>query len=127
MLRVNDLDCSALQKDRSDSASLPCDASGGLELHRAALHFIDRRKSRKSGAQLRWCLFYVSLYVAVYCLSLNVWYGLLQLCVFLSVPLLRLYNGTRGKSAALDRVMKPLFYAYYPLHLFILGLLRAFL
>ena len=32
----------------------------------------------------------------------------------------------RGKSAALDRVMKPLFYLYYPLHLFLIGLIRTF-
>ena len=49
-----------------------------------------------------------------------------QLCVFLSVPLLRLYNGTRSKNAALSRVMKPLFYLYYPLHLFLIGLIRTF-
>ena len=84
----------------------------------------NRRNPKK---QLLWCAFYVSLYGAVYYFSLDRLYGVLQLCVFLSVPLLRLYDGTRGKSAALDRVMKPLFYAYYPLHLFILGLLRAFL
>ena len=50
----------------------------------------------------------------------------LQLCVFLSVPLLRLYNGARSKNAALSRVMKPLFYLYYPLHLFLIGLIRTF-
>ena len=84
----------------------------------------NRGNSKK---QLLWCAFYVCLYAAVYFVFLDRLYGLVQLCVFLSVPLLRLYDGTRGRSAALDRVMKPLFYAYYPLHLFILGLLRAFL
>ena len=44
----------------------------------------------------------------------------------LSVPLLRLYNGARSKNAALSRVMKPLFYLYYPLHLFAIGLIRTF-
>ena len=127
MLRVNDLDCSALQKTALILllclVTLPADWSCIAPL---CILSIGANRGNP-GAQLRWCLFYVSLYVAVYCLSLNVWYGLLQLCVFLSVLLLRLYDGTRGKSAALDRVMKPLFYAYYPLHLFILGLLRAFL
>ena len=127
MLRVNDLDRSALQKTvlilLLCLVTLPADWSCI-----APLCILSIGANRENpGAQLRWCLFYVCLYVAVYCFSLNVRYGLLQLCVFLSVPLLRLYDGTRGKSAALDRVMKPLFYAYYPLHLFILGLLRAFL
>ena len=76
--------------------------------------------------QLLWCLFYVSLYAAVYFFSLDRLYGLLQFGVFLSVPLLRLYDGTRGKHAALNRVMKPLFYLYYPLHLFLIGLVRSY-
>lgn len=74
--------------------------------------------------QLAWSMFYVSLYALVYCLSLDVVYGLLQLCVVLSIPLLALYNGKRGKNARLNRVMKPLFYVYYPLHLFIIGLIE---
>ena len=78
-------------------------------------------------AQLSWCAFYVSLYAAVYFFSLDRLYGLLQLCVFLSVPLLRLYNGTLGASERLNRIMKPLYYVYYPLHLFLIGLARTFL
>ena len=77
--------------------------------------------------QIAWCAFYVGLYVLVYCLALDVLYGLLQLCVFLSVPLLRLYNGARGTSARLSRALKPLFYIYYPLHLFLIGMARTFL
>ena len=127
MLRVNDLDCSALQKTALILllclVTLPADWSCIAPL---CILSIGANRGNP-GAQLRWCLFYVSLYVAVYCLSLNVWYGLLQLCVFLSVPLLRLYDGTRGRSATLDRVMKPLFYAYYPLHLIVLCLLFRFL
>lgn len=81
----------------------------------------DRKK------QLLWCAFYVCLYAAVYFVFLDRLYGLVQLCVFLSVPLLRLYNGTRGKSERLNRVMKPLYYLYYPLHLFVLGIARELL
>ena len=36
------------------------------------------------------------------------------------------FNGARSKNAALSRVMKPLFYLYYPLHLFDIGLIRTF-
>ena len=67
------------------------------------------------------------LYAAVYFVFLDRLYGLVQLCVFLSVPLLRLYNGTRGKSERLNRVMKPLYYLYYPLHLFVIGIARELL
>lgn len=76
--------------------------------------------------QIRQCFFYVSLYVLVYCVFLDTLYGLLQFGVFLSVPLLRLYSGQRGSSALLNRVMKPLFYIYYPLHLLLIGLARTF-
>ena len=74
--------------------------------------------------QIAWCLFYVTLYALVYFLALDRVYGLLQLCVVLAIPLLCLYNGRRGKTPRLNRAMKWLFYLYYPLHLFALGLAR---
>lgn len=74
--------------------------------------------------QIVWCLFYVTLYALVYFLALDRVYGLLQLCVVLAIPLLCLYNGRRGKTPGLNRAMKWLFYLYYPLHLFVLGLAR---
>lgn len=77
--------------------------------------------------QLLWCAFYVCLYAAVYFVFLDRLYGLMQLCVFLSVPLLKRYNGTRGKSERINRVMKPLYYVYYPLHLFVIGIVRELL
>ena len=73
--------------------------------------------------QSRWLVFYVALYAAVYCFSMDWLYGLLQLGVVLAIPILRLYNGRRGKSPAGNRVMKWLFYVYYPLHLLIIGLI----
>lgn len=76
--------------------------------------------------QVAWCVFYVSIYAAVYALALNPLYGLLQLCAVLSVPLLGLYNGRRGADPKLNRIMKWGFYVYYPLHLAIIGLLREF-
>lgn len=43
--------------------------------------------------------------------------------VVLSLPILRQYNGLRGKNPAVNRFMKWLFYLYYPLHLLLIGLL----
>ena len=73
--------------------------------------------------QIAWCLFYVGLYALVYCLALDVTYGLLQLGVALAIPLLKMYNGRLGDHPRAVRWMKTLFYVYYPLHLAILGLI----
>ena len=54
----------------------------------------------------------------------NVVYGLLQMAVALSLPVLARYNGLRGKDPRINRVMKWLFYLYYPLHLAILGTIQ---
>ncbi len=70
--------------------------------------------------QMTSMLYYVALYAAVYILFINPVYGLLQMTVALAIPLLGQYNGTRGKSTS----MKWFFYLYYPLHLFLCGLLR---
>ena len=127
MLRINDLSCSQTKKALLILLicllTLPADWSCI-----AALCILSIGSNRgQSKKQFCWCLFYVSLYVLVYFFSLDRLYGLLQLCVFLSVPLLHLYNGTRGKSAAASRILKPLFYLYYPLHLFLIGLARTYL
>ena len=50
--------------------------------------------------------------------------GLLQMAVALSLPVLARYNGLRGKDPRINRVMKWLFYLYYPLHLAILGTIQ---
>lgn len=76
--------------------------------------------------QTLWCLFYVALYALVYALALDPLYGLLQLCVVLAIPLIGLYNGKRGASARVNRIMKWAFYIYYPLHLLMIGILREF-
>ena len=49
--------------------------------------------------------------------------NVLQLCTALSIPLLRLYNGQRGRWKG----MKWLFYIYYPAHLALIGVLRLLL
>ena len=73
-------------------------------------------------AQMLWMLFYVSLYSFVYSFALDKVYGIMQMGVALSIPIIMMYNGKRGGGKTFNRVMKWLFYAYYPLHLLIIGL-----
>ncbi len=77
-------------------------------------------------AQGRWMLFFVALYAVVYFFALDRLYGVLQLAVALSLPLLARYNGQRGKNARVNKFLKWFFYLYYPLHLTILGAVRYF-
>ncbi len=62
----------------------------------------------------------VSIYAAVYVIFINPVYGIIQLFVALTIPLLKMYNGERGRWNG----MKWFFYAYYPLHLVVCGLIR---
>lgn len=78
----------------------------------------------KFKTQMLWMVFYVAIYAAVYFFALDQIYGLLQMAVVLSIPILRTYNGERGRYPNLNRLMKWLFYLYYPLHLFIIGLIQ---
>lgn len=75
--------------------------------------------------QMLWMMFYVALYAAVYFFAIDKVYGPMQMAVVLSIPILMQYNGQRGKNAAANRVMKWLFYLYYPLHLLVIGLLKT--
>ena len=70
-----------------------------------------------------WLLFYAALYAVVYFFAIDRVYGILQMGVALSLPVLRLYNGQRGKSPAVNRFMRWFFYLYYPAHLLLIGLL----
>jgi len=81
------------------------------------------RGNRK--AQMGWMAFYVAIYAAVYCIAIDIVYGVLQLGVVLSIPILGLYSGKKGGSKRLNRVMKWFFYLYYPGHLLVLGWLQA--
>lgn len=47
----------------------------------------------------------------------------INLMMILSALILWFYNGQRGKSSRVNAFLKWFFYLYYPLHLFILGLL----
>lgn len=74
--------------------------------------------------QMLWMVFYVALYSAVYFFAIDKIYGLIQMCVVLAIPVLMTYNGQRGKSRTWNRIMKWLFYIYYPLHLLVIGYLQ---
>ena len=63
---------------------------------------------------------WVVLYAVVSFFFVNKVFGVLQIFVFLVYPLLKQYNGERGKA----KWTKWLFYIYYPAHLVILGILR---
>ena len=65
-------------------------------------------------------MLWVSAYAAVYAVFINPIYGVLQLFVVLTIPLLKMYNGEQGTWKG----MRWFFYVYYPLHLIICGLLR---
>lgn len=70
-------------------------------------------------AMMGWTL----VYAAVYFFFIDRVYGILQLGTCLTIPVLALYNGQRGKSKAMGKV----FYAYYPAHLAVCGLIRVML
>lgn len=72
-------------------------------------------------AQMLWMVFYTAIYSAVYYFAIDKVYGLMQMAVILAVPVLGLYNGKRGTSPQINRVMKWVFYLYYPAHLFLIG------
>lgn len=76
--------------------------------------------------QMSWMVFYVAIYALVYYFAINPLYGLIQMAVVLSIPVIGLYNGKRGFNPKINYVTKWLFYIYYPLHLLIIGLIQFF-
>ena len=70
--------------------------------------------------QISSMLFWVVIYAAVSFFFVNKVYALIQLGVILVYPLLKQYNGKKGKA----NWMKWFFYLYYPAHLIIVGLIR---
>lgn len=79
----------------------------------------------KFKAQMLWMAFYVAIYAAVYFFATDKIYGVLQMAVVLSAPILMKYNGERGKGSNNNPFMKWAFYLYYPLHLFAIGFIQA--
>jgi putative fimbrial assembly protein fimC len=73
--------------------------------------------------QVRDFILFGFMYVLIYFIFIDKVYGILQLFIFLSIPVLSLYNGKAGNN----RNMKWLFYIYYPAHLVIVGVLRLLL
>lgn len=67
-------------------------------------------------------IIWISAYVLVYVIFIDVLYGLLQYATLLSLPLLMRYDGTKGNGNS-----KWFFYWYYPLHMIIIGALRVML
>ncbi len=85
------------------------------------INFYSNRGSFKK--QSLWLLIFVSMYAAVYFFFIDKIYGVLQLGVVLSLPLIYLYNGKKGNI----KEMKWFFYIYYPVHLALFGILRLLL
>lgn len=75
-------------------------------------------------AQMSWMILYVAIYSLVYFFALDKVYGLMQMAVVLSIPVIYLYNEKRGKNPKMNKFMKWFFYLYYPVHLLIIGVLR---
>ena len=73
--------------------------------------------------QMCWLMVWSAVYALVYFFFIDKVYALVQLGTALSIPLLRCYDGTRGKW----RSMGKLFYVYYPAHLALIGVLRVLL
>ena len=73
--------------------------------------------------QMCWLMVWSAVYALVYFFFIDKVYALVQLGTALSIPLLRCYDGTRGKW----RSMGKLFYVYYPAHLALIGVLRLLL
>ena len=59
--------------------------------------------------QMFWMIFYVAIYSAVYFFAINKIYGMVQMAVVLSIPILKMYNGQRGKNPKVNKIMKWLF------------------
>lgn len=68
-------------------------------------------------------MLWLSLYGLISFIFVDKAYGIISLFAILSYPLLKNYNGERGKVKGL----KYLFYIYYPLHLVVIGILRIIL
>ncbi|MBR0413510.1 MAG: conjugal transfer protein TraX [Clostridia bacterium] len=76
--------------------------------------------------QMAGMMVFMSAFALVYCLSIHVVYGIIQLATALSIPVIWLYNGKRGNNPTVNRVMKWVFYIYYPLHLAVIGAVQQF-
>lgn len=87
----------------------------------AIMSISDNRGNFKK--QMTSMMIWVAMYAVIYIIFINPIHGVIQMFVALTIPLLKAYNGERGKWKG----MKYLFYVYYPLHLVICGIIRILL
>lgn len=73
--------------------------------------------------QMLWMMIWSFMYAAVYFIFIDKVYAVIQLFTCLSIPVLKLYNGERGSWKGMGK----LFYAFYPAHLVLCGILRIIL
>lgn len=73
--------------------------------------------------QMSWMMIWTLIYALVFFFFIDKVYAFIQLFNCLTIPLLRLYNGKRGSMKGIGK----LFYIYYPLHLFLCGIIRVLL
>lgn len=66
---------------------------------------------------------FTAIYSLVYCIFIDVWYGIIQMGTIFSIPILAKYNGKRGNN----KNFKWFFYLIYPIHLIICGFIRLYL
>lgn len=87
----------------------------------AVLAILEMYKNRGNlKAQMREIFLYVALYAVVSFFFVSKVYALVQVGVLLVYPVLKLYNGEKGKA----KWMKWFFYLYYPVHLIVIGVFR---
>jgi len=79
------------------------------------------RKRGDLEAQMMAMLPFVALYAVVSFFFVSKVYALEQIGVLLVYPVLKLYNGEKGKA----KWMKWFFYIYYPAHLAVVGVIRV--
>ena len=65
-------------------------------------------------------MIWVLLYAVVSFFFVSKIYGIIEVFVILAYPLMKQYNGQKGKAAWL----KWFFYLYYPAHLVLVGIIR---
>lgn len=73
--------------------------------------------------QMTAMMFWTLIYAIVYFVFIDRVYAFIQLGTCLTIPLLYLYNGKRGTWKGMGK----LFYAYYPAHLAVCGIIRILL
>lgn len=78
------------------------------------------KKRGNLNAQMKEMLLYVVIYAVVSFFFVSKVYAFVQIGVLLVYPVLKLYNGEKGKA----KWMKWFFYLYYPIHLIFVGVLR---